>query len=144
MYVDRHEREHKVKPEYELKTFYGRLDHLFVVRFNDPESKLTKMQPGLAAGSGLEGIENVYILAAIRRCILGEHTSADLESLDIHLYSKMGTLDVLDVTAVQCLVGRVPATPAGWALIDRSGVLARAVPESTLSGDDSNNIDDGT
>ena len=49
--------------------------------------------------------------------------------LDIHLYSHEGSLDFIDVTSIQALVGRVPCSNAGpkWAVVDRSGALARAV-----------------
>ncbi|KAK0477207.1 hypothetical protein EDD18DRAFT_1087747, partial [Armillaria luteobubalina] len=41
--------------------------------------------------------------------------------------SSLGQLHVTDITAVQCLVGRVPCGENKWAVIDRSGSLARAV-----------------
>jgi hypothetical protein len=40
----------------------------------------------------------------------------------------MGRLDVVDVTCLQCLVGRVKDNNR-WAIIDRSGHLVRAVAE---------------
>jgi len=51
-----------------------------------------------------------------------------LNGLDLHYYSKMGCVEVLDMTCVQCVVGRVkdPDTSNGWVLVDRSGSLARA------------------
>jgi hypothetical protein len=38
----------------------------------------------------------------------------------------MGQLDVVDITCVQCLVGQMKDGNM-WAILDRSGVLARAV-----------------
>lgn len=57
-----------------------------------------------------------------------EPTAAS-NGLDLHYYSKMGRVEVVDLTCVQCVVGRVkdPDTKNGWVVIDRSGSLARAV-----------------
>jgi hypothetical protein len=74
--------------------------------------------------------QTTYILAAIRMCVV-ENTPAELKELDFHCYSKLGKLDVVDMMAVQCLVGRVP-DGMGWVIIDRSGSLARA----TINDDD--------
>ncbi|KAJ7474677.1 hypothetical protein B0H11DRAFT_1728327, partial [Mycena galericulata] len=46
--------------------------------------------------------------------------------LDVHFYSRAGALDIIDITTVQALVGRVKDVSNSWAIIDRSGVLARA------------------
>lgn len=51
-----------------------------------------------------------------------------LERLDIHPFSKeKDSLEVVDITCVQCLVGRVKYRKDNWAIIDRSGKLARAM-----------------
>lgn len=50
----------------------------------------------------------------------------ELAGLDIHFYSRTGALDVIDITSVQSLIGRVKDTNDDWAIIDRSGALARA------------------
>jgi len=56
----------------------------------------------------------------------------DSNSLDMHFYRDVGVLDVVDITCLQCLVGRVK-DGARWAIIDRSGRLARAVEEMDLN-----------
>jgi hypothetical protein len=69
-----------------------------------------------------------YILACIRRCKI-RRDDPQLTCLDIHLYKERDEthLDVTDITSVQCLVGRVRDGSDGWAIIDCSGTLARAV-----------------
>jgi hypothetical protein len=112
MYVDAHARAHTRAPEFILKTFYGQLEHIFVV-------------PLLAtADLGLDHATTLW-LAAIRNCkVVGKH------SLDIHFYKDMGKLDVVDITCVQCLVARIWDEGGGvWAILDRSGSLARALAD---------------
>ena len=62
----------------------------------------------------------------------------DPMDVDIHLYTQMGTLDIIDITSVQALVGRVKSQVSGgaWAIIDRSGALARAIYEEELDVDE--------
>ena len=97
-----------------MKTFYGQLQHLFVILL-PPDTALHFTKP------------TIHILASIRTCKIERGN----EDLDIHYYSKLGGLDVLDITCVQCAMGRIPCKN-GWAIIDRSGDLARAfyVPEA--------------
>ncbi|KAH9009866.1 hypothetical protein EDB85DRAFT_2241680 [Lactarius pseudohatsudake] len=96
MLVDKFAHMHRRKPKFELQTFY------------DPQKPI--------------------IIAAIRNCKIKTPGPADLEGIDIHLYSTTGSLDLIDITSVQALVGRVEYTVdgGGWAIIDRSGGLARA------------------
>jgi hypothetical protein len=117
MLVDKFARKKKRRPEYVLETFYGRLEHIFVI----------KLRPECLNNTHFSTNEPI-ILAAIRSCKL-ETTPAELETLDIHLYSQEGSLDFIDVTSIQALVGRVPCSNTGpkWAVVDRSGALARAV-----------------
>lgn len=73
-------------------------------------------------------IENSEIIffAAIQTCANPEpHPNG----LDLHYYSKMGHVEIVDMTCVQCVVGRIqdPDTTNGWVLMDRSGNQARAV-----------------
>ncbi|KAG6805546.1 hypothetical protein H0H92_014986 [Tricholoma furcatifolium] len=116
MFVDKNARRHRVNPDFELKTFYGQLQHIFVVRFHSEEAKEAfKLEPD----------QDSLILAVIRSCVLDN--DEQLRELDIHFYSRMGQLDVIDITSIQCLVGRVKdKEPNTWGLIDRSGSLARA------------------
>jgi hypothetical protein len=112
MLLDRFARQAQRQPEYELRTFYGQLQHIYVVQFKEPRLAL-----------GLNDPTTVF-LAAIRTCIL-DNPDTQLHGLDVQLYSKEGGLDVVDITSLQCLVGRI-RDRAQWAIIDRSGSLARA------------------
>jgi hypothetical protein len=107
---------HLVGGEYEPKTFYGRLEHIYTITFP-------------AGCPGLQ-IHNptTYILACIHQCKI-RMDDPQLTRLDVHLYKDGDEkhLDVTDVTALQCLVGRVKDGSNSWAIIDRSGTLARAV-----------------
>ncbi|KAJ7607635.1 hypothetical protein DFH06DRAFT_928953, partial [Mycena polygramma] len=106
--VDANARNKRLAPHFEPVTFYGQLRHIFVVN----------IQP--AAELGLEDAETV-ILAAISECKTIGHND-----LDMHYYRDEGALQIVDITTVQCLVGRVKTlSKKHWALIDRSGSLAR-------------------
>ncbi|KAF8977094.1 hypothetical protein BDQ17DRAFT_1395011 [Cyathus striatus] len=107
LYIDKYTNQKKRQPEYELKTFYGQIEHLYSIKFMDAK-----------ALNRLNLTQDTVILAAIRPCVLG---------LDIHYYSCMGTLDIVDITTIQCLVGRVPLSNNKWAIIDRSRSLAHAL-----------------
>jgi len=99
-----------------LETSYGRLEHIFLI----------KLRPECLSDAHFSSNEPI-ILAAIRSCKL-ETTPVELEKLDIHLYTHEGSLDFIDITSIQALVGRVPCSNGPkWAVIDRSGTLARAV-----------------
>ena len=121
MYVDKFARRRGKEPEYTLKTFYGQLQHLYVIRFNTACPRLQLNAP------------TTVILAAIWTCILEDLHSILVDTLDIHDYSKDGSLHVVDVTSIQCLVARVK-DETYWSILDRSGTLARAI--SADSDDD--------
>ncbi|KAF9473565.1 hypothetical protein BDN70DRAFT_817039 [Pholiota conissans] len=122
MLVDINERHRRQETTLELQTFYGQLQHIIVLKFQDP---LARCALGFAA-SDLD--TDVIILAAIRECTLGP-SNPSLHGLDVHFYSTMGARRVVDLTCVQCVVGRVPVMDDewDWAIIDRSGSLVRAV-----------------
>ncbi|KAI0694856.1 hypothetical protein C8Q76DRAFT_634372 [Earliella scabrosa] len=114
IYVDKNTRKRRRRPVYELQTFYGRLEHIFHLRFESPAA-LTDL--------GLDRPTTI-LLAAVRTCAI---TASD-HRLDIHFYKQYGPLDVMDIQCIQCVVGRVPdSATQGWGLIDRSGSLARAL-----------------
>lgn len=93
----------------ELHSFFGQLMYVVVLHFPACQA-LQLHEPTTIA------------LAAIRSCpILKSH-----KDLDIHYYTKEGSIDVLDLTCVQCVVGRVK-DGHGWAIIDRSGSLSRTI-----------------
>ncbi|KAJ7206495.1 hypothetical protein GGX14DRAFT_698366 [Mycena pura] len=60
-----------------------------------------------------------YILAAIRNCVL-KADDPELADLDVHFIARTGTLDLIDITSVQSLVGRVQDISSDWAIIDRN------------------------
>lgn len=123
MYIDKFARRQRHTPEYELQTFYGQIEHIYTVRFENPTALMTLQLP-----------HDTVILAAVRVCVLDGHS--DLQGLDIHFFSKQGSLDIVDITTLQCVVGRVKDTqPGTWGIIDRSGGLARALSITEDSGD---------
>lgn len=113
MLEDKFARQKKRKPEFELTTYYGQLTHIYRVHFPQSCKAMETTEP------------TTYIFAAIRNCVLSPDDPL-LGGLDIHFYSRHGALDVIDITSVQCLVGRVKDLSDEWAIIDRSGSLARA------------------
>jgi hypothetical protein len=106
--VDANARNKRLAERLKLVTFYGQLRHIFVLT----------MQP--AAELELKEAETI-ILAAISECKITAHND-----LDMHYYRDEGALQVVDISTVQCLVGRIKTTNGrDWAIIDRSGSLAR-------------------
>ena len=91
------------------ETFFGQLQHIFVVKIP-------------AVPQLVVGVSNpeILILGAILTCEIEEKTD-----LDMHYYKKHGRTEVVDISTVQCLVGRVKDR-GFWTIIDRSGNLARA------------------
>ena len=113
-FVDIHKSKRRRKPEFELQTFYGRLEYIFVLRLDTPQAM---------TAFNLDAPTTI-VLAAIRTCAI---TSSN-HRLDIHYYSQYGSLSVVDIQCIQCLVGRVPdSAGGGWGIVDRSGTLARAL-----------------
>ena len=113
--VNINENRHTVAPEYSdtPTAFFGQLLHILVVRL-PPASSLDPQDPSLLA-------ETTYILAAVKRCEIEAQNS-----MEMPIYRRMGRTEVVDMTCVQCLVGRVP-TSAGWAIIDRTGAIQQSV-----------------
>ncbi|TFK65416.1 hypothetical protein BDN72DRAFT_773358 [Pluteus cervinus] len=98
----------------ELKTFYGQLQSIFVIKF-EPQ------------GQAVIGQDTV-ILAAVTTCNIEPDVDLKQTGLDLHTYTNEKNTNVVDITSIQCLVGRVK-DDRGWVIIDRSGGLARAVVE---------------
>ncbi|KAG1843122.1 hypothetical protein DFJ58DRAFT_665523, partial [Suillus subalutaceus] len=98
--------QHHMPPAYEKQTFYGHLQHIFVIRI--PHTPALKV----------DGPTTIF-LAALSTCKL-ESTPSSLNTLVIHFYSSLNdTLDVVDIVCLQCLVGRVPMDGGRqWAIID--------------------------
>ncbi|EIN14532.1 hypothetical protein PUNSTDRAFT_59555 [Punctularia strigosozonata HHB-11173 SS5] len=120
--VDKYAHQRRRVPEYQDHTFFGQLKHIFVLHL--PKSRTLKIKD-----------DETVLLAVIRSCdVTRKHPR-----LDIHYYKRDGRLEVVDLTAIQCLVGRIPVpTSNEWAIIDRSGTLARA-----LYVEADGNVDDG-
>jgi hypothetical protein len=110
MYIDIHSRAINRAQELRLDTFYGQLERVLVVHL--------KPSPAL----GLTTRATVFF-AVVRNCVV-----EDTNSLGMPFYQVLGRLDVVDITCLQCLVGRVK-DGARWAILDRSGGLARALAE---------------
>lgn len=119
MLIDRNARRRNAQTDFQLDTFYGQIEHLYLIEV-----------PAVAyADFGITNtLEATIIFAAVRTCeLVDDEIDGDLlKDLDFHFYSKHGALHVIDVTSIQCLVGRVK-DGKGWAIIDRSGSLARAL-----------------
>jgi hypothetical protein len=100
-------------PDFVPETFYGQLQHIFVVKM------------AAAAVKQLVGVSKpeVLILGSILTCEIEEKND-----MDMHYYKTHGRTEVVDITTVQCLVGRVKDR-GSWTIIDRSGNLARATFE---------------
>jgi hypothetical protein len=113
MLVDKYARQARRRPEYELQVFYGQLQHIYVIQFREFCGQLGVNHP------------SAIILASIRTCIL-DNPLPQLECLGIKYYSKEGAVHVVDMTCVQCLVGRIRDRNR-WAIIDRSRSLALAL-----------------
>ncbi|KAI0714182.1 hypothetical protein C8T65DRAFT_573761 [Cerioporus squamosus] len=107
--VDRNARHRNAVVQLQRATFYGCLEHILAV--NCPPI------PGSSHHTS-----EMLLFAVVRTCEIEETHS----SLDIHYYSKETTLDVLDITTIQCLVGRI-RDRGRWAITDRSGALSRAI-----------------
>jgi hypothetical protein len=114
MLVDKYARQRCHEPQYELETFYGQLQHVFIINFPDVCDSLDLTEP------------TTIILVAIRSCVLDPIDPLISGILDIHTYTKEGPLHYLDVTGIQCLVAQVKDGNK-WYIFDRSGALARAL-----------------
>ncbi|THU81651.1 hypothetical protein K435DRAFT_571382, partial [Dendrothele bispora CBS 962.96] len=116
MYVDVHATRRNLDPVYKLETFYGQLQHIYLIHFNSACSQLNLLEPS-----------TTIIMAQIKSCRVDNNN--EIEGLDVHFYSSMGNTDVVDITSIQCLVGRVPVGHNRWAIVDKSGPLARALSQ---------------
>ncbi|KAG6815253.1 hypothetical protein H0H93_010446 [Arthromyces matolae] len=128
--IDKNAHRRRQQSQFEVQTFYGQLQHIYLVRIPDDCRRSLKIK---------SDTDTTLILAGIRSCKLDNAPSPALASLDVHFYTSLGTYDVIDITTVQSLVGRFKAVPTArqWALVDRSGSLARAV----YDGDDDEDED---
>ncbi|KAK7434679.1 hypothetical protein VKT23_020086 [Stygiomarasmius scandens] len=109
--VDINAQNKRQQVELELQTFYGQLQNIFVVHF--------PATPGLGHPA-----EQTYFLAGIQVC----DGLKQKNGLKMTYYKKMGCYEVVDMSCVQCLVGRVRASDedSRWAIIDCSGAIQRS------------------
>jgi hypothetical protein len=112
MLIDIFEHQRGHQPKYVLETFFGQLQHIIRVSFENGCRDL-----GIDLGTTI-------LLVAIRTCVLEKNYYT--EGLDLHPYSRLGALHIVDVKNVQCLVGRI-FNGKQWTILDRSGTLACAV-----------------
>ncbi|KAH9849072.1 hypothetical protein C2E23DRAFT_870815 [Lenzites betulinus] len=109
--VDRNTRYRNRPVVLEKQTFYGELQHILLVPFGPVPSAT----PPLLHNETL-------LLAVIRTCSI---ESSD-DRLDLHFYKQLGRTEVVDLTTIQCVVGRIHDR-GRYAIIDRSGALSRAL-----------------
>ncbi|KAI0707239.1 hypothetical protein C8Q76DRAFT_817548, partial [Earliella scabrosa] len=91
------------------RTFYGQLQHILQFTLSADASC------GLLTPTPL-------VFAVIQACKIEQSDDA----LDIHYYTRLGSLDYVDITTIQCVVGRIKDR-GRYAIIDRSGTLSRAL-----------------
>ncbi len=109
--VDRNARYRRRPVVLEKQTFYGELQHILLVSLGP----IPSATPPLLRGEKL-------LLAVIRTCSI---ETSD-ERLDLHFYKQHGRTEVVDLTTIQCVVGRI-LDRGRYAIIDRSGTLSRAL-----------------
>ncbi|KAL1740480.1 hypothetical protein HDZ31DRAFT_47434, partial [Schizophyllum fasciatum] len=120
--VDKHENNRRVTPEFEIRSFYGELQHIFLVQLPAAARKDLDCDDNDTAA-----VEEpvVLILASIHRC-----ETTTVRPIPGPVYSAMGRQEVVDMTSLQCLVGRTrsPLGPGSepWAIIDRSDAINRS------------------
>ncbi|KAH9847274.1 hypothetical protein C2E23DRAFT_742220 [Lenzites betulinus] len=107
--VDQNARHRNLPIVLQPKTLYGQLQRIF-------EIQLSPLSPQDAAAP------SPIILAAIHVCDIQRSNN----NLDIHYYTRMGRVDYVDITTIQCVVGRIKDR-GQFAIIDRSGTLSRAI-----------------
>ena len=97
----------------EPTAFFGQLLHIVVVRL-PPARELSPRDTSLRS-------ETTYILAVVNRCVITARNS-----MDMPIYDRMGRIEAVDITSIQCLIGRIPVG-AQWAIIDRTGEVQQSV-----------------
>lgn len=95
-----------------IGNFLGQLQYIIVVHCQATSDRL-----GIICSTTI-------ILAAIRTCKVKDKNTLAASVLDIHDYSAMRELHVMDITGVQCLIGRVK-DGSRWSIIDRSDWTAQ-------------------
>jgi len=101
--VDRYAHQKRRKPEFEPQNFFGQLKHILILELPS-SAKLN--------------------LAALTTIILAliQGVKATLTN-GIYYYKIPGIDEIVDLTTVQCIVGRIQ-DKGGWAIIDWSDEMA--------------------
>jgi hypothetical protein len=101
--VDRYARQKRRTPEFELQIFFGQLQRIFVLELPST-SRLNLATP------------TTTILALIKNV---KTTLID----NVYYYKEFGVDEVVDLTTVQCVVGRIWDRDE-WVIVDRSDNVA--------------------
>ena len=113
--VDRNARSVNAPINMVARPFFGQLQQILQVNL-----------PAMPSGREVVAPQTI-LLAVIQDCEINEATRTQAEiDLDIRYITRMGALQVVDLQTVQCVVGRVKDR-GKYAIIDRSGTLARAI-----------------
>ncbi|KAI5824377.1 hypothetical protein K523DRAFT_253284, partial [Schizophyllum commune Tattone D] len=124
--VDRHARNRQQHPQLHPKSYYGELQNIFLVQLPPATRKSLNCDD-----KGADDAPVVVILAGIRRC-----KTESVPPLQNPIFSSMGRYEVVDMTSVQCLVGRTGSSVGSgskpWAIIDRSSAINHSfyIPDS--------------
>ena len=101
--VDRYARQKRRTPEFELQIFFGQLQRVLVLELPSTP-RLNLATP------------TTIILASIK------NVKATLTD-NVYRYKEFGVNEVVDLTTVQCVVGRIWDRDE-WAIVDRSNNVA--------------------
>ena len=106
--VDRYAHQKRRKPEFELKNFFSQLKCILVLELPS-SAKLNLAAPTMIILALIQGIK------------------ATLTN-GIYYYKIPGIDEIVDLTTVQCVVGRIQ-DKGGWAIIDQSDEMAIQVDQ---------------
>lgn len=107
--VDRNSHRRNAEESLHRKSFYGQLKHIYVVTMPATQELCGPNEPPH---------EETLILAVIQVFSLARHRIAKSTPIT----SGIGRLEVVDMTTVQYLVGRIPQGK-DWAIIDRTRTI---------------------
>jgi hypothetical protein len=109
-FVDQNERRPHAPEDLVEQTFFGSLQHVLSLEL--PASRDLHLSRPLP-----------LVFVAVRTCITS--TFSPVANYDIHYYSRLGGLNLVDLKTVQCLIGRVQVNNS-FTILDRTGSLQRA------------------
>jgi hypothetical protein len=109
-FVDQNERRPHAPEDLVEQSFFGSLQHVLSLEL--PASRELNLSRPLP-----------LVFVAVRTCITS--TFSPVANYDIHYYSRLGGLNLVDLKTVQCLIGRVQVNNS-FTILDRTGSLQRA------------------